>query len=260
MKHTFSIRRLFLLSRIHLTGFLPSFIGASAILVFIVFYISLVSGYSTDNYILFFPFVYFFAGCLYASAFYGSWANKGHAFSFLTIPASVKEKFVVSLVFTSIVYTLIFSLLYFGTAYILGNAFHPSFTVKELLFSDGSDSRIASFSYTICFIEFLIAQSLFLLGSIMLNKRQFSYSAIVVFLLIIVIYPGQQYVAKLFTGWNIWGTHSILMIGGHLYVYNGKYMPVTMNETIGMGSYVFWILIPVLIYYAAYLKLKEKEL
>jgi len=260
MNNTFSIKRFFLLSRIHVTGFLPAYIGISASTVFIVFYISLVSGYSTDNYILFFPFVYLFTGCLYASAFYGSWANKGKAFSFLTIPASIKEKFIVSIFFTYIVYSVVFSLLYFGTAYALGNAFHDSFTVKKLLFSDGNDIRIASFSYAICFIHFLIVQSLFLLGSISFTNRQFSYSAIAVFILIIMFYPGQQYVTNVLTGWNVWGTNSILMIGGHLYIYNGKYVPVTMNEAVSIASYVIWITIPVLIYYAAYIKLKEKEI
>ncbi|MEI8046547.1 MAG: hypothetical protein WCI92_04140 [Bacteroidota bacterium] len=260
MKNSISIKRLKLLSRIHLVSFLPAFIGVTAILIFVVFYITMVSGHDTDNYIIFFPFAYIFAGCIYTSALYGSWANKGRAFSYLTLPASITEKFVVGLFFTSVVFTVVFSLLYFGTAYVLGNIFHSSFTIKYLLYSDGNDNRVAAFSYIECFINYFIVQSLFVLGSIYFNKRQFNYSAIAAFLLTMLTIWVQLLLTEAFTGFRIYGQNSFLQLGGKLRVYNGTFSSITMNETIIVATYAFWIAIPLLIYYTAYLKLKEKEI
>ena len=135
MKNSFSIQRILLLSRIHLSGILPAFIAVYAIILFILIYISIIAGLDSDNYLLSYPYLYFFIGCVYTSSFWGSWANKKKSYSYLMIPASVKEKFIVGLIFTTVIYTIVFSVLYFLTAYVAGNIFHPSFSKSFLYFA-----------------------------------------------------------------------------------------------------------------------------
>jgi len=260
MKNTLSLKRLVLLSKIHISSFLTAFAGGIAIMLLIVFYISAVAGHDTDNYVLFFPFIYIFTGCVYTSAFYGSWVNKGKAFSFFTIPASVSEKFLIGMFFTTILFSILFPGLYFASAYVLGNIFHPSFSLMDLMFGTSTDIRLERFSYEMCFLNYIILQSVFLLGSIFFNRRQFNFSAISVFVLIMIFIPGKMYMLKMLTGLQIYSSDSMIWMDGHLIIFGGNHERITMSAPVIIASFAFWILIPVMVYYTAFLKLKEKEI
>ena len=262
MKNSFSIQRILLLSRIHLSGILPAFIAVYAIILFILIYISIIAGLDSDNYLLSYPYLYFFIGCVYTSSFWGSWANKKKSYSYLMIPASLKEKLIVGLIFTTVVYTIVFSVLYFLTAYVTGNIFHPSFSFVDMFTTSSEDVRLTDFSFGISIFNYVIFQSLFLLGGLFFNKRQFNYTAITVFLLMVLFFPGNIYFLESLTGWRIIGTNSILMIGGRLSLWKSgeASIGILMNQSIKTISYLVWMIIPLLVYVAAYFKLKEKEI
>ena len=144
-----------------------------------------------------FVFSLLLVGPFFASQFFSDLGSKTKATSYLMVPASTLEKLLCSLLYTIVLFFILFVLAFYivdSIAVIIANTFHPSYnsvtTINEVpikariinIFDSGNASNNLSYYFS---IVFLALQSAALLGSVFFEK--FSYIKTVISLTLILL-------------------------------------------------------------------------
>lgn len=133
-----------------------------------------------------FLFMIFASGTLYASQYFRDFGSRARGINFLMVPASTFEKFLCSLLYTVVLFFIVFTVAFYLVDFLLvaiSNSFAPTqaektsvinvFEVGFFTFSDQS---------SIIFLPiFFSVQSAFLLGSVYFRKYSFIKTVIAIF-------------------------------------------------------------------------------
>ena len=146
-----------------------------------------------------FYFGLFVLGTFYASQYYHDLGSKPKGSNFLLVPASTFEKFLCSLLFTAVLFFIVFTLAFYLVdvlVVLIANAFHPSYngvTTQEGIAFKAHVANVFNMrelpqnnhlSYYFL-VVFLTLQSVALLGSVYFSR--YSYIKTVISLTVIII-------------------------------------------------------------------------
>ncbi len=253
MEHikSFSFKRILLLMQKTLyenaKSVLTGLITVFGLFSFILFMSALKDGAAWDKLQTFYFIGLFIAGFFISGSAFSNFRNKEKTMSYLTLPASSSEKFISEWLLTSIIYIIIYSVIFFVfnlLVFLIGDVFN--FKVSFINLFTEETLRM--------FLHYIIIQSVLLAGAATFKKIPlfFTISSIFIFGLIITVYitlltlsiKGQFEVFR-FSGNGIQGNnfnydlkdHWLLHVPGIMYYY--------------VTAPVFWIY--------TYFKLKEKE-
>ncbi len=214
-----------------------------------------------------FVFSLLLVGPFFASQFFSELGSKTKATSYLMVPASTLEKLLCSLLYTIVLFFVLFVMAFYFVdflAVLIANTFHPSYngvttvngTLAKTRVINIFDSKNASndLSYHF-FIVFSILQSVFLLGSVYFQK--YSYIKTVISLTLILLISA-------FVVFEVMG--SILpspasFNGVEFRIFNGEKMKIVELPKWAMKlvEYLFLYGFTIVFWVATYFRLKEKE-
>jgi len=263
MNTNFSLKRVWYLSRLHLINNKLIFAGALAVTGVIILYVFGLS--KADPYTIrsTYEYMLMLAGAIYSSTFFATWSDKGNSTMRLMLPATSIEKFVTCLLFTTVLYFIVFTVFYAGSIYLLQNVFFEKISFSQLLLAEPDDYRDRGFTILVPLIHLFVFQSFFIAGSVIFNRRQFFYSSFVVFVLFFLYIAVQSRIIHLLSGYRIFGLNDLLVLDGKMWsrLKDGSTaIRIGMNELITRLNMIFWIAFPVVLYFVTFLKLKHKEI
>lgn len=263
MNSNFSLKRVWYLSRLHFVSNKLIFAGALAVILVVILYIFGMSRADPFTIRRTYDYMLMLAGAIYSSTFFAAWSDKGNSTMRLMLPATSTEKFVTCLLFTTVLYFIVFTVFYTGSIYLLQNVFFEKISFSQLLLADPNDYRDRGFSISASALHLLVFQSFFIAGSVIFNRRQFFYSSIVVFVLFFLYIAVQSRIIHLLSGYRIFGLNDLLVLDGKMWAGlkdGSTSIRIGMSELISRLNMVFWIVFPAVIYYVTFLKLKQKEI
>lgn len=195
----FNVKRLFLLTRCDLAAKQHSILVFSLVTVAVIclYDILLIKGdVAIDLPIAFFSLILFVGGFLVTSHVFTDFHDKNQGIVFLTLPASILEKFFIRWGLTSIVYALGIILLFLLTTYFFAATKSLLTTnLKYLLFV-----KIPVNQIFICFKYYLLVQPVFFLGACYFRR----YSLTKTILCILALIFSWMFLKFLLVGVFLW--------------------------------------------------------
>lgn len=262
MNTVFSLKRIILLTKVHLDDRWKLYLASYGILVLLMF----APIFMNESDKQFYPFagmyVLLFAGLVQAASVYGSWSNKVWATQYLMIPATVTEKFTVAMLFSNVLFFPILILIYILTSFLIVGLFSPDFTIKEL----GNEyiEFQGNHYFRLLLGLIIMVQSLFAFGAVFFSRRQFIMSSVMltILYLLIVILPVSALQGA--TGYIIASDSGFLLDSQAVFRKVGKTnispRVIELSGIYGLINQLIWILVGIGLYAAAFFKLKEKEI
>ena len=263
MNSNFSVKRVWYLSRLHFFSNKLIFAGALAVMGVIILYVFGLS--KADPYTIrrTYEYMLMLTGAIYSSTFFATWSDKGSSAMRLMLPATSIEKFITCLLFTMVLYFIVFTVFYAGSIYLLQNMFFEKISFSQLLQAEPNEYRDRGFTILFPMIHLFVFQSFFMAGSLIFNRWQFFYSSFVVFVLFFLYIAVQSRIIHLLSGYRIFGLNDLLVLDGKMWagLKDGTTtIRIGMSELISRLNMVFWIIFPAVICYVTFLKLKQKEI
>ncbi len=193
-----------------------------------------------DFYQPFYVMLMLFSVAYVSSRSFSEYANTAKGFSYVMLPASSFEKFLVPALFSGILYFIIISVLYSLIALLTNVIWSVFYGFPIYFFNPFSESLINDTG--ILFMFYLVIQPVFLFGSIALRKQHFIITGIVFFIIFMVI-------AGIAMGYSSAAFGST------------KYFSTTFdsNEDNTLKNYVIAGVFHLIMLSASYFKLKERE-
>ena len=188
MKTTFSIKRIILLMKVHLEDRWKLYLGSYGILVLLMFIPIILSESNRQFYPFAGMYILLFSGLLQAASIHGNWSNKVWAAHYFLVPATIAEKFTVTLLFSTVLFFPLLILIYVLTSYTIVGLFSPDFTVQEL--TNEYILFMHDRFFGLLWGLIILVQSLFAFGAVLFSKRQFVMSSVlltILFLLIVIL-------------------------------------------------------------------------
>jgi len=193
-----------------------------------------------DIYQVFYMMLLILTGTYFASRSFVEYKSTSTGFSYMMLPASTFEKFLIPAFFSGIFYWLIFTIFYVALAW-LSNLFWGWVYQFDFYLFNPFSSNLAEIS-GIFFVIFLILQPLFLYGSIAFRKNHFVVTGIWIFGILMIF---------LLTGLSLHKTLNPDVIGLGI-----TFSPTTFQEP---TVYIIAFIIHLILQMAVFYKLKEKE-
>jgi len=204
-------------------------------------------------------------GGMFTTMFFKEWSYKSRSVSLIVLPASALEKILLVLFYTVVVFVPIFTILYFGSNFVIFKIFKQVnyFTLLEQY--RGLSTTPAILLYAV--LPYIFFQSIVLLFSVWLKKSQ----TLIAFGFIALLMIGV-------TIWNSYFIHSLIRVGDSLPSVSKQlvFFPVdvsyweneskirtlliTRNNLIMPISVIVLTISALLFYVASYFKLREKEI
>jgi hypothetical protein len=139
----------------------------------------------SDFYEVMFDMSVVFIGAYISSRAFIEYKSTANGFLYMMLPASSFEKFIITLLFSGVVFFGFYALIYIALAnistFIWSNVYHFPMQFFNLFSDKMIDNTIFVFKI------FLIFQPVFLLGSLIFRKNHFIATAITIFIILLVI-------------------------------------------------------------------------
>lgn len=256
MNNTFNMQRFLWLFNKHTKEnyktYLMSIGVFVAILSFTLAYVAYFGGLRNGAQEVFFAFFLTFSGCVFASLAFSNLGEKSSAISVLTLPVSAFERFLVSWIYSFVIFQIVFVACFFAVdATIINISNHYTKIHTKLLDITSAETKLY-----VVFLYFWFLHSIALLGSVFFKKLHFIKTALVFFLAFVTLVVVNQGLARLVMGSQV----SARMPFSNLFVDEGisKYYIATHSSStliltflLCLGALFLWV--------AAYFKLKEKQ-
>ena len=191
------------------------------------------------------------AGTIFTSTIFSDYGDKSKAISSLTLPATAFEKFLVGWLYSypifMIVYTAVFYLVLIG----LGSMRH---------WSVGQHFDILSLHQDILsmvLVMFSILHAISIFGAVLFKKLHFIKTGFAFFIGYAFIMIANTLFLKAVTGLNV---IKFAMPYGYLnFDVGSKYYSIYVKNSISLGVIITLLVVALLIWVAAYFRLKEKQ-
>jgi hypothetical protein len=237
LKHWADNKRRYSLTVVAFIGLLTAWFGLS-----LVMHEDQVPMSQDVQHVTFF-FLFFSSGTIYASQFFSDLSNRTKAGNFLLIPASGFEKLLCGILYTA----LIFPLVFFAAFYLADSVM---VALANAVFNFPEKARVLNvfsidfFSFNVnrtmsFFLFFISLQSLFLLGSVYFRKYNFIKTVI--------------------SGFVLWMLCMGVLLAVHTWVRPLDDGPVIMQDAVAIAIIAIVYLIGPLVWWIAYYRLKAKQ-
>jgi hypothetical protein len=198
-----------------------------------------------------FIFFLFAAGTIFTSNIFINYGEKKRAIASITLPASSTEKFLVGWLYSCPIFMVVFVAIFYLVVYTTLHAANWAGPKPHLLNIFSPDTPVYIF-----FIVFTALQSILLYGSIYFQKMHFIKTAFVFFItLALVVFINHQYLKVLFK--------EDLMVSppftGARFMYHSNFTLIDLPEWQQNWVIAPFIAVSILIWMAAYYRLKEKQ-
>lgn len=194
----------------------------------------------------------FVGGGLFISSILKDLGNKQKGIWLLILPAPVASKLAVAIFYGILVYLLV----YFGVFYAIRELM-LAFFGKEAANWGEFDLFKNNFYYFI--FNFINFQSLVLLGSVYFNKIQFIKTVLVIIAGFFIAFNANAYLLQLITDENAIVSNTPL--GGFIFSYKNENIAVNPHpNTEIVTAAILWVAVPVVLWLAAWFRIREKQL
>lgn len=193
----------------------------------------------------------FLGGGLYSSSFFGDLTNKSRGMWLLTIPASAAEKLITAAFFGIVIYATIYVLAFtlVDQVYVLVVNSVKEPVGKIDLFKNG---------FYNFFFTYITYCGLVTLGSIYFDKAPFVKTMMVLIGQFFIVSGANNLILQWFTG--LPEVVSTTPFGNFQFRSNGENIYVNLPDNVGEPvSFVFSYILPIVLWYIAYVCLTEKE-
>jgi hypothetical protein len=248
-----------LLKKDFYTQYKTYFIGIGAIccILFIVNIASVASWNSWNFNLVFYPLTLFIGGFIFTSLSFGELASEQSRISYLTLPASVFEKFASRLLVTSAGYVLVsvafyfvFSVIAFAVNMLIFGVAHPVFNPAHPVI-------------VLCIGLYLVTQSVFFAGAVYFRGNALIKTIVALFVLALAFWI---FMAIVFAG-ALYGIVAIRHIDFPFDLFfKGQYYPAVPHEFDRISTVfavviqvLFWFVLAPLAWVIGYFRLKEVE-
>lgn len=190
-----------------------------------------------------FFFLFFASGTVYASQFFSDLSNRTKAGNFLLLPASGFEKLLCGILYTALIFPLVFLAAFYladSLMVALANAIF-NFSEKARVINVFTDDffRFNEHHTMSFFLFFISLQSLFLLGSVYFRKYNFIKTVI--------------------SGFVIWMLCMGVLFAVHTWFMPLDDTPIFMQDTVAIVVLAIVYLVGPLVWWMAYYRLKAKQ-
>jgi hypothetical protein len=257
----FNVKRFWLLiKRDVYTQYKTYLVGLGAIFsILIIVNVASIASYKYWNFnLVFYPLTLFIGGFIFTSLCFNELYQEQSRVSYVTLPASVLEKFISKLVITSIGYVLVSLVIYFLFSVIV-------FFLNSLIF--GIAHRIFNPFHPViwlCIRIYLITQAIFLFGAVCFIKNAFIKTILCLF--------GLALIYTIFVSAVVFIMYMVLSFNGHIY-FSFKLFTETGAQGVNNPSVIitiatilaynikilFWFVLAPLLWVVAFFRLKEIE-
>ncbi len=253
MKNHFNLRRFGLLFRKHTVehykSYLMSLIVLVGIMTLVMSYITYSLGrLDTGLQDLFFMLFLVGAGNIFTSMVFSDLGDQKKAISFLTLPASTLEKFLVVWIYSFIIYLLVYIPAFYLVAYAL-NSISPEKT--NLLRLYGPNSNLDKVIFLYAFLH-----AVFLVGAVYFEKVHFIKTIFILFLGFFATLVLNKLVLQALTGID---NLSAVPLSNVSFIENGQLYILGVTDAEFSYTWIISIVFLLIIWAAAYFKLKEKQ-
>jgi hypothetical protein len=195
-------------------------------------------------------------GGIYTSSFFKDWTHTNRAASLLILPATAFEKIALVLFYSVILFIPVFSFVYFGSYISFSLITHNSMP----MLSELRNEKTPILLLILVLLSYTFLQSLFLLLSIWLKKMQFLIALIVIAILIFTIDLWNVHAIHWILGSNFSTETSVLPFLTKVQYWSILHNAPITSRLISTMNLSIYAIVNVLVYLAAYFKLKEKEI
>ena len=212
------------------------------------------------NYIIFL----LFSGTIFTSNVFVNLGEKRRTIATLTLPASSFEKYFVGWLYSFVIFQLVFTGIFYSLLFIIANSTTwPAGSVHYLSLFNPSSPLDAEAKMPVVFFVYVILHSLIIFGAIYFNKMHFIKTVFAVFVIGLIIWLLNDHVLQLMTGLKTSGNPPFTGLSFHKDIDSAHrqvyYNLDLKNERNGKWAGYLALLISVIIWCAAYFKLKEKQ-
>jgi hypothetical protein len=211
----------------------------------------------------FYPILLCISGCLMASSIYRSWTRFGTASFFLLLPASGWEKFLAALLYCTLIFIPVFSLVYFFSAYFFLGISHPM-SFYEMV--TGGKSAILNWRefYMDTYLVYFLLLPFFMLSAARYRSYPFPAALLILAILFITYNYWQLFLLYNFSGGLAFGHTFFIRYGDfNYYVFpRGHYRTLTLDlvSPIRLLNVAAWAFLSLGLYGSAFYCLREREL
>jgi len=256
MNNTFNMQRFLWLFSKHTKENYKTYLMSLGVVAGILFislgYVAYFEGLGNGIQEAFFAVFLVFSGSVFASLAFSNLGHKNNAISILTLPVSTFERFLVSWIYSFVIFQIAFVACFYAVDIAIINiSNHNSTTKTEVFDIISADSRMY-----IVFLCFWLLHGVSFLGSVFFQKLHFIKTALVFFLVLTILVFANQALARLIMDHHV----SVRMPLSNLFIKEGTSMyyidthasmPLILTIMLSVGALCLWA--------AAYFKLKEKQ-
>lgn len=256
MNNIFNMQRFLWLFSKHTKENYKTYLMSLGALVGILFislgYVAYFEGLRNGIQEAFFAFFLTFSGSVFASLTFSNLGHKNNAISILTLPVSTFERFLVSWIYSFVIFQVVFIACFYAVDLSILNVINHRSEVKTQVLDITSP-------YTkmyVVFLYFWFLHGVSFLGSVFFQKLHFIKTALIFFFALIVLVFANQALARLIMDQHV----SVKMPFSNLFIKEGTsgyyidtHASVTLILTLMLtvGAVCLWT--------AAYFRLKEKQ-
>jgi hypothetical protein len=193
--------------------------------------------------------IYFLAGAIFTSTVFADFGDKKKAIASLTLPASNFEKFLVGWVWSYLLFSIIFIAAFYLVLFSFMHMRH---------WADHHDEVFNIFSQPaiFLFIPFTFVHSFTLYGAIYFNKLHFIKTGFVFFISVAVLVLLNTFFMEGLLGRSV---HPAIPFSNVNFVQNHTDYDIGMIGRYDKAVYYLIIIVSVLLWTAAYFRIKEKQ-
>lgn len=258
MNNTFNFKRFMLLFKKHSLEHAKTYLLSTAVLAGILLLVMALLSYNSKGrmpeQIQAIVFLYFIlgAGSIFTSLSFIDLGDKRKATRLLTLPASHFEKFLVSWIYSYVIFQLVFiGVFYLIDCMVIALSVPPLYSTNQLMDIFNGDDIIK-----IAFIAYAVFHAFFIWGAIVFEKLHFIKTAFVFFIYIILLIIINEWLLHSLTGNKsldgVPFTTATFLDGKNIRVVMAIGMRNTNWIVLAITVIIFWL--------SAFFRLKEKEI
>jgi len=243
-KHTIEHGKTYLLSIAVLTGIIALILG----------FVAYSNGGRLAVQLQALMFIYFiaFAGSIFTSLSFTELGDKRKATGVLTLPASHFEKYLVSWLYSYIIFQLVFLGVFYTVDWVVISVSEPPAGYSNQLINVFDMDQQA----TVGFLLYALLHAFNIWGAIFFEKMHFIKTAFVFFIYYIAILLINNPFIRLITG--VKGLESVAF--GRLFIPGKEYYRVIPTDSMDNTNLVVLAIIVIIFWISAFYRLKEKEI
>lgn len=191
------------------------------------------------------------SGTIFTSTIFSDYGEKNRALSAVALPATVFEKFLVGWLYSYPIFMIVYTGIFYAVLLLLGSTKHWNADQHMELFSLGQDMM------PVMFVIFTLLHAISIFGSILFNKLHFIKTGFSFFIAYGVIMIFNTIFLRAITGVNVM---KLAVPYAYLNFDIGpKFYSVAAKMPSGPNIILTLYLVAILIWIAAYFRLKEKQ-